>query len=157
MAASSVSAASNFKKALLAAMRSLVDDGEVLVTFGHPGQDFQNWDDVVSFADTDVSQDVATMGTNRSREETLTQTVWVSCFRAGGVDQEVVASDRAYELLGLLEHHVRVTDTTLGGVVRECFLTAHRAEGATSPALLARGRTIEVEATFTAKVRVTGP
>lgn len=157
MATSSTTAAQRYKKAMVEAMQSLVDAGEVLVTFGHPGRDFMNWDDAVGFAGTSSTQDVATMGTNRSREEVLEQKVWISCFRKGGSDQEVVASDAAYALLGLLEHHVRAVDTTLGGVVRECFLTSHSADGETRADLLAAGRTIEIEATFTARVRVTGP
>jgi hypothetical protein len=157
MATSSVTAAQAFKAALADQMTALVAGQDVLVTFGHPGDELGNWDDVVSFADTGAEQVSGPMGTNRSREETLRQTVWVSIFRPGGADQERVASDRAYELLGLLEHHVRFTDTTLGGVVRQCFLTGHTSTGQTDPGELASGRLIEIEATFTAQVRVTGP
>ncbi|HUX70577.1 MAG TPA: hypothetical protein VMV41_08725 [Cellulomonadaceae bacterium] len=157
MATSSVTAAQAYKAALVDAMTALVADQEVLVTFGHPGREVANWHDIVSFADTSSAQQVATMGTNRSREETLTQKVWISCERAGDQDQERVASDAAYALLGLLEHHVRVTDTTLGGVVRQCFLTSHTATGETDPKFLDYGRLIEIEAEFTALVRVTGP
>ena len=158
MATSSVTAAQAYKAALVDAMTALVAGAEVLVTFGHPGVDVVNWKDVVSFADTTSAQATATMSaSNRSREETLTQKVWVSCERGGEQDQERVASDAAYALLGLLERHVRVTDTTLGGVVRDCFLTSHTSSGETDPAFLAHGRLIEIEAEFTAHVRVTGP
>jgi hypothetical protein len=157
MATSSVTAAQQYKAALVDAMIALVAGQDVLVTFGHPGVDVANWRDIVSFADTVSQQSVATMGTNRSREETLTQKVWVSCERPGDQDQERVASDAAYALLGLLEHYVRQTDTTLGGVVRQCFLTSHTATGETDPKFLNYGRLIEIEAEFTAQVRVTGP
>jgi hypothetical protein len=157
MATSSVTAAQDFKVALTDAMTALVAGQDVLVSFGHPGPDLANWDDVVGFAETTSEQTVATMGTTRAREETLHQTVYASAFRPGGPDQERVASARAYELLGLLEHHVRAVDTTLGGVVRQCFLTAHTCTGETDPTVLATGRLIEINATFTAQVRVTGP
>ena len=156
---SSATAAQAFKAALVAAMQTLVvdRDPQVLVSFGHPGQDMANWADLVAFTDTDSEQETATMGTNRSRNETLTQTVQISCYRPGGADQESVASAAAYGLLELLEHHVRVTDTTLGSLVLWCFLTSHRCTGETAPDLLMDGRTIDIEATLTARARVTGP
>lgn len=156
---SSVTLAQAFKAAFVAAAQTLVAsrDPEVLVSFGHPGQAMGNFDDLVAFTTISVDQEPATLGTNRSRSETLTQTVQISCYRAGGPDREQVASDGAYELLGLLEHHVRVTDTTLGGLVLWCFLTSHTSTGETDPDLLASGRTIDIDATFTAKARVTGP
>jgi len=131
---------------------------EVLVSFGHPGAVVQHWDALVGFSDVTVEQDVATMSTNRSREETLRLTVWVSVHADGeGPDLEQTTSNRAYALLGVLEHHVRQTDTTLGGAVRQCFLTAHTSTGETDPDLLTAGRTIEIQATFTAQARITGP
>lgn len=158
MPTSSVTTAQTFKSNFYTAAVALLADQEVLVSFGHPGMEEQNWDDLVGFADLEVAQDVATMGTNRSREETLRLTVWISVHRDGeGPTLEQVTSDRAYALLGVLEHHVRQTDTTLGGAVRECFLTAHTSTGQTDPDLLTAGRTIEIEATFTARARVTGP
>lgn len=157
MPSSSVTAAAGLKAALTDAMTDLVAAQEVLVTFGHPGASMGNWRDLVSFADVVSEQMPGPMGTNRSRNETLRQTVWVSVFRPGEADQERVASDRAYELLGLLERYVRVTDTTLGGVALWCFLTSHTSTGQTDPAELASGRLIEIEAVFTAQVRITGP
>ena len=157
MATSSVTAAQQFKAALMDAMVTLVTGQEVLVSFGHPGDEVGNWDDQVSFADIEVTQEFGPMGTNRSRDETLRQTVWVSSFREGGTDQERVAAARAYELLGLLERYVRFTDTTLGGVVRQCFLTSHTSQGFTDPGMTLAGREVDIEAVFTAEVRITGP
>ena len=158
MGTSSVTAAQDFKDAFYQAAVGLFADKprEVLVSYGHPGAKILNYPVTVGFADLEAGQDAATLGTNRSREETLTLTVWIVSFKAGHTDDRAAAA-RAYEVLGVLEKHVRVTDTTLGGVVRQCFLTTHRSTGETDPNLLASGRTIDLEATFTAQCRITGP
>ena len=124
----------------------------VQVTFGHPG--VTQLDDIVAFMDVSASQEPATFGTNRSREETLELKVMFSCFRAGGPDMEKVAFDRAIELQAQLETAFRVTDTTTGGSVRECFLTDIRVSSATDEQTLSKGRLVEIEATYTAKARV---
>lgn len=156
MATSSATAAREYKAAFLAAVQSVVDTDTVLVTFGHPGSQMENWPDAISLADVDAQQAPGPISTNRSRNEDLTLTVWISCWRKGGPEQEEVASDAAYELLEAIDHQVRVTDTTLGDTVWWCFLTAHKSAGVTPDALLDSGRTIEIEATFTARVRITG-
>jgi hypothetical protein len=146
--------AAAYKQAWVDAAHQLWDTArpEVQIAYGHPGVT-QN-DDIVAFEAVTSQQDPATLGTNRSREEVLTITVTISTWRPGGPDQEQVASDAAYALLGDLENHVRKTDTTLGGVVRSCFLTQHTSDGATDPDILALGRLIVVAATFTAAVRI---
>jgi len=144
--------AGKFKQAFYDAAVDLLAGDSVGVSFGHPGTNQTN--DIVAFLGVRVEQDPATFGTNRSREEVLTLTVVISCYRGGGAALEKVCSDRAYELLRILETYVRVTDTTLGGVVRHCFLTAHESDGATDPRSLAKGRTIEIAAVFTAHARV---
>lgn len=155
---SAYSLAPALKGAMVTTIKSLVDPAEVLVTFGHPGPAMANWDDVISVADVTADQNVATMATNRAREEVLQLTVWVSVHRPGdSPDLEQTCSDRAFALLGLIEHQTRYVDTTLGGVVRQCFLTHLNVNGFTDAALLAEGRTVEIEATFTANGRVTGP
>lgn len=157
MSTSSATRAAAFKAAMVAAMRTLVtaNDG-VLVVYGQPGQQVLNYNDVVSFEDLTSDQSPANLSTNRAREEILALTVVVESFRAGGPEQEQVASDAAYALLALLERHVRVTDTTVGGTVRDCFLTSHRSQGFTAPEDLVQGRVCVVEAIFTAHVRITG-
>lgn len=149
-------AAPTFKAALVAAIASVVDTTAVLVTYGHPGQQVAVWDDIVSVAGVTSEQEVAGMGTLRPREETLTATVMISCLRRGGPEQEQVAADAAYALLGAIERQVRVTDTTVGGTVRDCFLTGHESSGETDDTQLATGRVIEIQATFTAHARITG-
>jgi hypothetical protein len=143
--------ANAFKVALVAAIRSVVDPA-VLVTYGHPGM--ANEADMIGVSRVTSTQAVATLGTNRSREETLTVEVQISCYRRGGVEQELVAGAQAYALLGLIERQVRMVDTTVGGTVRQCFLTSHEADGETDPVELAEGRCIEIVATFTAQARI---
>ena len=156
MATDSATAAHAIKSAFVAAASTLLPEG-TLVTFGHPGPQVKNYQDAVSFARVEVGQQVAAFGGTRPREETVTLTVVVSCYRPGGPEVEEEASAAAYGLLRDLEHYVRQTDTTLGGTCRHCFLVSHFSEGETRPDLIVNGRTIEIEAMFEAKVRVTGP
>jgi len=150
---SEFSAAPTFKRAFYDSAVGLWPNTEVQVVYGQPGTYLA--DDVVAVTRVHAEQVPAAMGTNRSREETLTLTVIISVYRGGGEEVEVIASDRAYELLGQLERFVRVTDTTVRGTVRECFLDEHDSDGETRPELIASGRTIEIEAKFTAHARVT--
>lgn len=129
------------------------DDPDVLVCFGHFG--IQNANDVILFLGVGTEQEAANLSTNRSREETLTLSVYIRSFRAGEADDDKVPSDRVYELLGMLENYVRTTDTTLGGTVRECFLKDSESEGLTDRQSLAQGRQIDCVARFTAKARIT--
>lgn len=153
---SSAAAAIAFKKALRTAMVGLVAaDDTVLVTFGHPGQQIFSYDDLVMLEDLTAEQEPATVSTNRTREDTLTQVVAIESFRAGGPEAEETSAAAAYALLALLEGYVRATDTTLGGVVRHCFLTSHRSQGFTPPGDQDQGRITVLEATFTAKARIT--
>lgn len=151
----SATVAGVFKKALQQAAVALWQSTEpgVLVSFGHPGN--AKPDDIVGFMDVRSQQDPANLGTNRSREEVIELDVLFSIYRGGGAEQEVVCTDRAYYLLGQLENFVRVTDTTVGGTVRHCFLISHTSDGSTDPDVLAAGRFIEVTATFQAYARIT--
>lgn len=145
-------AAPTLRNNLITLCETLWASEPVHVSNGHPGP--VQIDDIVAIMGVTAEQEPATYGTSRGREETLTVTVMFSIYRAGGADMEKVAADRAYELLGELEEYVRVTDTTVGGAVRECFLTSHRSDGSTDPQVIASGRLYEIEAVFTAKARV---
>jgi hypothetical protein len=143
-----------FKNAMLAAAHTLWDQTEpdVQITFGHPGVQLN--DDIVAFGKVTSDQEVAALGPTRPREETLTLEVLFSIYRVGGPEQEQICSDRGYELLGQLENYVRAIDTTVGGTVRDCFLTGHESDGASDPLVIAKGRAIEILATFTAHARI---
>lgn len=146
------SAGPAFKEALFDAASTLWAGEGVQVCYGHPGVNMA--DDLVVFGRLETEQEPATMGT-RSREELLTLEVVVSVYRGGGGEQELVTAARAYELLGELETHVRVTDTTLGGVVRHCFLASYTSEGVTDLDVLAAGRETDITAQFAARARIT--
>lgn len=149
----SSTAVADFKNAAYA--RGLLlwpSNSGVQVTFGHPGVTQLN--DIVAFMDVSASQSPATFGTQRSREEELQLTVMYSVYRAGGVEMEKAAFDRAIELQEDFETYVRVTDTTLAGAVRYCFLTDIRIASATDEQTLAKGRLVEIEATYSAVARV---
>lgn len=147
------SQAGPFKDAFVTAIRTAINDPTVLVTYGHPGM--ENADDMIGVGDITSDQVQATVSPNRSREETLILELVVSCYRGGGQEQEQICADRGYALLGAIEQYARITDTSIGGTVRDCFLTAHKSEGATDPELLAQGRCVEITATFTAHARIT--
>lgn len=147
-----VSVAPLFKAALFTAAK-LLYVAPIQVVYGHPGTDQEN--DIVSFGRVSSVQDFATMTPNRTREELLTCDVVFSCYRGGGgITAEQVAAEQTYALLGQLEYYTRFTDTTLGGIVRWCFLTSHDSDGTTQGGSLQGGRTITTTATFTARARI---
>lgn len=143
-----------FKDAMIATAHFLWDGGtpNVQVAFGHPGQ--TQLDDIVSFQEVTSEQDYGPIGQQRSRDEILTLTVIFSIYRPGGPEVEVDASTRAYKLLGDLENYVRKTDTTLGGVVQNCFLRGHAADGVSDDRIISSGRLVVIAAQFQAFVRI---
>lgn len=72
-------------------------------------------DDMVILLGVNGSAQLGAMGPNRGRDESLTLTVTVSCFR-GGSDQRVV-TERAWGLFALIEDAVRADPTLDGSVV----------------------------------------
>jgi hypothetical protein len=155
---SSTTAAQAFKAAFVDGIADLMAASEdtqyVNVCFGAPYD--LSPDDIIAFTELESEQEVATLG-NRGRDEALRLTVEISCFMGGSApDLERQVSDRAYYLLGLVERWARVTDTTIGGTVRHCFLSGHQSIGRTDPDNLDKGRVIEITATFLAAARITG-
>jgi len=151
--------AASFKRAIVTAATTattplIPTDHTFGVFYGHPGvRDMP--DDIISVGRITSAQEPENLSTNRSRWNVLTAEVVISVFRAGGRDQEQVAGDAAYAYLTAIEEYVRVTDTSLGGLVLWCFCTGHDSAGSTDPDLLGQGRTIEITATFTARARIT--
>ncbi|SRR6266702_5904236 len=145
--------AGQFKTAIVTAATTAISDATVKVCYGHPGTDQP--DDIVSVGKVTAVIDPATLSASlRTRELTLTVEVTASVHR-GGAEQEQAAGTRAYQLLNLIEEYVRVTDTTLGGLVRWCFCVGHDSDGVTDPQIAASGSLIEATATFLAKARIT--
>lgn len=136
------------------AIATLPDNDKVLCVRGHPGTNMP--DDVLTWGQVSASQEPGPLSsTNRARDVTYTFTLTASIFRGGGPEAEGVAEDRAHALISAVEEYVRVTDTTLGGLVFWCFCTALDSNGATPPEVLSKGRIIDVDAVFTAYARIT--
>lgn len=135
---------------LFAPGEAINEAGQVETFFGRP---VQFPPDIVAFGAVRSTQEHATMGTNRSREEQLELDITISVQR-GGRDDDQYVSDRAYEILGILEEYARVTDTTIGDTVIECALVRHTSEGATTPEVRKHGPCVDINATFAARARV---
>jgi hypothetical protein len=149
-------AAHTLKKAFFEAAKDLFSSDVVNVTFGAPGAR-RDLNDIVEFGSIRTEQDQANLGTNRSRNQFVYLEVIITTFRAGNAatDGDLLASDAAYELLRTLETYVRVTDTTLGGHCYWCFCETTEDQGARDNALIAKGRVVEITASFKASVRIT--
>lgn len=145
----------NFFNAIKSQFGSDPDKQNVLVCYGAPGT--FDPDDIVSFGGVTSNQGNGPISaTNRSREESLSLTVTISCWRGGGQEMELVCAQRAYALLRAIEYYARQTDTTIGNTVRWCFLVQHESSGHTDPSVIEEGRVIEITARFDAQVRITG-
>lgn len=140
------------RSALPAVIAAAIDDPAVQVGLGMPWP--QTAQDLIAVGGVESQLEPGPMGPQRSRDETLTVEVLISVFRPGGQDQEQVASDRAYELLGAIERHLRMVDPTVGGLVRACLLTGHRMESDPFDDGTGMGRVVEVLATFAAQARI---
>lgn len=123
--------------------------GNVLIEHGYPEP--ARAADMILIIRLDSVQDWATLG-NRSREETLNLEVHFASWRS---DQKQ-ANAAAYGWLQLVERYCRVTDPTLGGVMRQVILTGVSSQGFTYGPDVAKGRGADVIATFTGSQRVSG-
>jgi hypothetical protein len=148
-------AAHELKLAMWNATKDLFDASVVNASFGHPG-DRRDLLDIVAWTDVRTEQEPGPLSSNRrSRDEYVYLTVMISCFRAGEADDDLVPSAAAYDILRTIEEHVRAVDPTLGGRCYWCFCDSSTSGGVTDKALLARGRLIQIEAEFKARVRIT--
>ena len=150
-------AAQDIKAALVAATQTLfAADDSILVTFGHPGQQLANFDDIVAWTDWATEQEPATLSmSKRTRDAQIRQQVVVSCVRPGGHEAEPVAAEAATAIIEAIEDYLRDTDPTIGGRAWKVLTADQSAQGATDPDSLANGRTVEVSATVVAYVRLT--
>ena len=151
---SAVSAAPALRLALIAVCRELFDGTDVEVFSGVPGRGYVPAKSI-EIQGVETDQSAATFGSSRGREESLSIDVLIGISDGGGEEVDIPITEEAYDVLGKLEYYLRVTDTTLGGVVRECMLTRTTQVGATEDQI-ASGRFIEITATFTAKNRIRG-
>lgn len=126
---------------------------EMLVTYGRPGVNIP--DDICMVLGVESDFEPGAIATNRQREETLRLEVMWWIFRPGEVDAEREATTYLYERMGELENLVRLTDPTLGGLVRECSLIQHQFDTTVADDQRGtRGRLAVATATFQAHVRI---
>lgn len=145
-----------FKAALFDAATTLwaTSHPELLVNWGSlAGPNIP--DEYVLFLGTDSDQTPATLGTNRSREETLHVELQFFVTRWGEVGAAREADDYMYERIGELERYCRMTDTTLGGVVRHCFLASHITDARSFMRNNVAGHLAAAIVRFEAKARIT--
>lgn len=143
------------KRALYDAARTLFDPNVVLVSFGLSTAR-RDLSEIVAFLEVNTRQEPGPLSTtNRARNEDVDVQVVISVARAGD-DDDLAVSDTAYAHLRTLEQHIRKVDPQLGGLALWCFLTSTESFGYTQADQLAQGRLCEIEATFTARVRITG-
>lgn len=142
------------KQQLYRRTAELFADDEVNVSFGHPGHR-RDLRDIVAWTDVRTEQDVATLSNRRSRDEDVYLTVMISCFRAGEADDDLVPSEAGYGYLRRIEEYVRVTNTTLDENCYWCVCSSSSSGGIADKNLLAKGRLIQIEAEFHARVRIT--
>lgn len=133
-----------------AAIAAVDPGGNVLVDYGYPEP--ARADDMILIIKLDSAQDWATLGNTRSREETLMLEVHFCSWRS---DQKQ-ANAAAYGWLKLVERYCRMTDTTLGGVMRETKLVRISSQGYTYDGDISKGRGCEAIATFMGSQRVSG-
>lgn len=107
----------SLKAALYAALPGLSALSGVYVCYGLPGK-YQP-DDILAILDSDGDSVPATIGSPRSREETIRQTFTASCYRGGATETtQQTATERAFALMDAVVEWCRNTDPTIGGTVR---------------------------------------
>ena len=126
----------------------------MLVSYGPPGANVP--DDVFMVLRIESNLEPAAIRPQRQREEILTLETQFWIFRPGVEGAERDANDFLYARLGELEQYLRFTDTTMGGLVRECKLARHRSDTieAERAAVEGGGRLAVAIAEFEAKVRI---
>lgn len=150
-----VSRGGPLKSAMYSVAKSLYTDPTTYVVSGLPSS--TSYPEIVSIGDVRVEELPATLTAgSREREELITVTVEITVAGGGLDDRQDALDQRAWALLGLLERYARITDTTFGGIVRECFMTEVDQTGVPVSIGTAQGREAVLRATFTAKGRVSG-
>lgn len=111
--------------------------------------------DWVFATETDSDIDLATIGPRRTLDERITLTLSIGAWRPGTDQQtEDIAFNRAFDLLGRIQQHVRKNDITLGGTVLWCVPGSSTSAGATTEDDSGAGRITEIAATFVCEHRI---
>lgn len=118
------SAAPLVKAALVSTLTTLYDGENVHVSYGIPGT-YQP-DDLVAVMGSRTVNNRGPMSTGRLRDETVETIVLFSCQRNGDYTQQQVATERAFELLDMLQDYLRTgSQITLTDTTREARVTEH--------------------------------
>lgn len=131
------------KKKLVFRLTNLLHTARV--SYGHPGNDFENEHVWVGDSE-DWTQEWAAIGSRR-REETYNLSLFVVVVRPG--DNEEEATDRAFEIWNQIQEDVR-DNVTLGESVRIAELTPRSYKGMFTD----EGRGVELAATVFCKSRI---
>lgn len=153
-------AAFQYKQALFNAALILwpKETSEFLVCWGRVGPSVP--DQWVEFHGSDNADEFATMGTNRTAEETLRlETHWFVQRYGDPQYSGPSAEEYLFDRLGELERYVRVTNTTLAGLVdgftvRHCRLVTYSTDDAVMTRDDQAGRLAAAGAIFEAKIRI---
>lgn len=150
---SEMTAQSTARAALVAAAKVALEGEDVDIGSGFRWPIASN--DWVYATDTDSDIDPTTIGPRRTLTERITLSLSIGSWRPGG-DQEAenAAHDRAFELLGSIQNHVRKNDITLGGTVLWCLPGSSTSAGATAEGDSGEGRLTEIAATFVCEHRI---
>lgn len=128
------------RKAMKAAAVALFDGEDVGVKYTDIGNEYHP--DMVFIGAVQADQQAVT--TNRGREVTITIEVQVHSHRSGADEADEAAFDAMVSLASRLSEHFRAAstpgNTTLGGVVRDCFEVEFAADSAPVTAQAGRGR-----------------
>lgn len=149
------SQAKAFKAALFTACQGLYAD-PILVSYGWPKS---NPPELVVVGNVTSDQELGPQSPQRRREETLTVEVSVTVFQGAVFDQQP-ATERAYDLMALLENYLQDSGTvsslqiTLGNTVRESRVVRVELAESDDQDLLAKGRAATLTATVQATVRI---
>ncbi len=107
------------KSALVALMNALWD-APTLVTYGAPGSYLP--DEIVAVMGQRIEVTRPTMGTNRSREETVETDVTFSVFMPGADEAQRDATERAYTMALQLDERLRsAPNEALSGACRDAW------------------------------------
>lgn len=141
------------KVALFEAAQLALAAEEVDVTFGFRWPFiFPDW---FSVTETEGDVDPRTVGPRQSLDEVVTLTVSVGSWRSGDDSAtEIAAAQRAFQILRIVQQHIRNTDRTLNDTLLWCLPGRASSAGATTTDDSNFGRLTEIAAEFVGRARI---
>lgn len=100
------------------------------------------------------TSELPVMGSSHRVEDLIEQTIVISCFRRGGPEAQIEATESAYEYFEALRDHFRTsTKETLGGNCIWARITGHELVEDEDPEDTEDGRLSQVTVTITIRAR----